>query len=60
MNIEEAIEYIEEAIKYFEDKRKDYIVPPSVINVSTAEVINILKQINLDKLMPEIPQFVAD
>ncbi|MGT2915598.1 DUF1642 domain-containing protein [Streptococcus dysgalactiae] len=60
MNIEEAIEYIEEAIKYFEDKRKDYIVPPSVIHVSTAEVINILKQIKFDKLMPEIPQFVAD
>lgn len=51
---------IEEAIKYFEDKRKDYVVPPSVITVSTSKVINILKQIKLDKLMPEIPQFVAD
>ncbi|CRR16290.1 DUF1642 domain-containing protein [Streptococcus equi] len=51
---------IEEAIKYFEDKKKGYIVTPSQINVSTVEVINILKQIKLDKLMPEIPQFVAD
>ncbi|HHJ9951553.1 TPA: DUF1642 domain-containing protein, partial [Streptococcus pyogenes] len=51
---------IEEAIKYFEDKRKDYIVSPSVIHVSTVEVINILKQIKLDKPKPEIPQFVAD
>lgn len=51
---------IEEAIKYFEDKIKDYIVPPSVIHVSTVEVINILKQIKLDKPKPEIPQFVAD
>ncbi|HEQ4363968.1 TPA: DUF1642 domain-containing protein, partial [Streptococcus pyogenes] len=50
---------IEEAIKYFEDKRKDYIVSPSVIHVSTVEVINILKQIKLDKPKPEIPQFVA-
>lgn len=51
---------IEEAIKYFEDKRKEYIVPPSVIHVPTVEVINILKQIKLDKPKPEIPQFVAE
>lgn len=51
---------IEEAIKYFEDKRKDYIVSPSVIHVSTVEVINILKQIKLDKPKPEVPQFVVD
>ncbi|HEL0000880.1 TPA: DUF1642 domain-containing protein [Streptococcus equi subsp. zooepidemicus] len=51
---------IEEAIKYFEDKRKDYIVPPSHINVPMCDVLRVLKQIESDIEKPEIPQFVAD
>ncbi|HFU4448743.1 TPA: DUF1642 domain-containing protein [Streptococcus suis] len=49
----------QEAIKYFKAKKDKYIVPPSDIQVSIAEVIDVISQIH-EPPKVVIPKFVAE
>lgn len=49
----------QEAIKYFKAKKDKYIVPPSDIRVSIAEVIDIISQIHEPQKVV-VPKFVAE
>ncbi|HFU4116129.1 TPA: DUF1642 domain-containing protein [Streptococcus suis] len=49
----------QEAIKYFKAKKDKYIVPPSDIRVSIAEVIDVISQIHEPQKVV-VPKFVAE